>query len=208
MNSFKLSGTAISLGGLLLIMVNAVFTPMLDMDVPFTEMMASQTYLWRLTLASLTVFLLMIGSSGLYRYQAEHSGLFAKFAFALTFVGCAALFAHEWGQVFFIHSMAVAAPDALQAMEDAEGMNAFDLEAMIAIIGFTFGWLAFAVSMLMAKDFPRPGPVLIIAGFFAVPLLSVATTPVIGGALGNAVLGTGFILLGRELVRGKQSASL
>ena len=201
MNSFKLSGLAIGLGGVLLIIVNAVFTPMLPTAVPFPEMMASQAFVWRLSLAAVTVFLFMIGSPGLYRYQTGHSGLFGKIAFVLTFLGCAMLFAHEWGQVFFLHSMALAAPDALQAMEDAEGVNLFDIEAMIVITFFCLGWIAFAASMLAAKVFARTGPALIIAGFFAIPLFTVVTSPVLGGALGNAVLGSGFILLGRELIR-------
>ena len=199
MNAYRLSGIAILTGGVTLIFVNAVLTPMLATDVPFPEMMASNTYLWRLSLAAVTVFLFMIGSPGLHAYQGGRSGLFGKVAFSLTFLGCAFLFAHEWAQVFFVHSIAVAAPDALQAMEDAEGMNAFDIEALIAIVTFTIGWISFAASMLASKVFARLGPVLIVAGFFAIPLLSAATSPIWGGALGNAVLGVGFILLGREL---------
>lgn len=206
MNSYRLSGIAIATGGVSLIVVNAVFTPMLATDVPFPEMMASNTYLWRLSLAALTVFLFMVGSPDLHAYQRGRSGLFGKIAFSLTFLGCAFLFAHEWAQVFFVHSIAVAAPAALQAMEDAEGMNAFDIEALIVIMTFTLGWISFAVSMLVAKVFARLGPVLVIAGFFAIPLFSAATSPIWGGALGNAVLGSGFILLGRELFNSPTAA--
>jgi hypothetical protein len=124
---------------------------MLPMDVPFPEMMASEVYVWRLSLAALTVFLFMIGSPGLYRYQAGQSGLLGKVAFGLAFLGCATLFAHEWGQVFFVHSIAVAAPDALQAMEDSKGINLFDIEALIAITFFSLGWIAFAISMLITR---------------------------------------------------------
>jgi len=201
MNSPKLSGIAIAAGGVFLIIVNAVFTPMLDLDAPFAEMAASQVFLWRLSLAALTVFLLMIGSPGLHRYQASRSGLFGKLAFGLAFLACALLFAHEWSQVFFIHSLALVAPDALQAMEDTEGMSALDLEGLIVLITFSVGWIAFAASMLAAKVFSRLGPALVIAGFFAIPLISAVTTIKIGGALGNAVLGSGFILLGRELFK-------
>jgi hypothetical protein len=201
MHSFKLSGIAVAAGGVSLIIVNAIFTPMLALDVPFTEMMASKIYLWRLSLAALTVFLFMIGSPGIYAYQTGRSGLFGKIAFGLTFLGCALLFAHEWAQVFFMHSMAVVAPDALQAIEDGEGMSIFDLEGLIVVVTFTLGWIAFAASMLVANVFARLGPALVIAGFFAIPLLTAVTSLKLGGALGNAVLGTGFILLGRELIK-------
>ncbi len=201
MNSFRLSGIAIAAGGVSLIIVNAVFTPRLALDAPFTEMMASNAYLWRLSLAALTAFLLMIGSPGLYAYQTGRSGLFGKIAFGLTFLGCAVIFAHEWAQVFFMHNMAVVAPDALQAMEDVEGMSIFDIEGLIVLITFTVGWIAFAASMLVGKVFARVGPALIIAGFFAIPLLTSVTSVKWGAALGNAVLGSGFILLGRELFK-------
>ncbi len=152
-------------------------------------------------MAALTVFLLMIGSPGLYAYQSGRSGLFGKIAFGLTFLGCALIFAHEWANVFFLHNMALIAPDALQAMEDAEGISIFDIEGLIVIIPFVLGWIAFAASMLVAKVFARLGPILVIAGFFAIPLITAMTSIILGGVLGNAVLGSGFILLGRELIK-------
>jgi len=206
MKSLKLSGIAVAAGGACLIFVNAVLTPMLPLDVPFTEMMASEAYVLRLSAASITVFLFLIGSPGLHAYQAGRSGLFGKITFGLAFLGCALLFAHEWGQVFFVHSMAVAAPEGLQAMEDAEGINLYDLEAVIVLSVFALGWIGFAVSMLLAKVYSRLGPALVITGFFAVPLLTAATSLTVGGALGNAVLGSGFILLGRELFRNPAGA--
>jgi hypothetical protein len=71
---------------------------------------------------------------------------------------------------------------------------------------FALGWIGFAVSMLLAKVYSRLGPALVITGFFAVPLLTAATSLTVGGALGNAVLGSGFILLGRELFRNPAGA--
>ena len=70
----------------------------------------------------------------------------------------------------------------------------------IFFVGYGLGAII-AVSMLLAKVFARPGPVLVIAGFFAIPLLSALISPVWGGVIGNAVLGSGFMLLGRELKR-------
>lgn len=199
MTAFRLSGMAVAAGGVTLIIVNAVFTPMLALDAPFTEMMASTAYLWRLSLAALTAFLFLVGCPGLHAYQTGRSGLFGQLAFGLTFVGCAMLFAHEWAQVFFMHSMAMVAPDALQAIDDAEGIDIFELEGVIVLVTFTLGWIAFAISMLLARVFAPLGPALVIAGFFAIPLISAVTSVKLGGALGNAVLGSGFILLGREL---------
>ena len=58
------SGIAIVSGGALMILVNVVFSPLLPTDLSSPEMMASSAFLWRLSLAALTVFLLMVGSPG------------------------------------------------------------------------------------------------------------------------------------------------
>jgi len=201
MKSLRMSGLAIAAGGICQIIVNVVFTPMMDIDAPTAELMASQVFLWRTALAALTVFLFMIGSSGLYSYQATRGKLFGKIAYGIAFLGSAVLFAHEWANVFFLHPMALQIPDALQALDDVEGMSSLNLEGLIVLTIFAVGWIAFSISMLLAKVFKPLGPALVIAGFFAVPLITVATSPILGGTLGNLVLGTGFVLLGRELIK-------
>ena len=118
------------------------------------------------------------------------------------------MFAHEWAQVFFLHPLALVAPDAVQAMEDVEGLNLYELEALIAVVTFTIGWIAFAASMLFGGVFARLGPALVIAGFFAIPLLAVALPGmgIWGQIMGTVVLASGFILLGRELIKGSQGS--
>lgn len=202
----RLSGFSIAAGGLGFIFINAVISPMVDFDAPAAEMMASQIFLLRLSLATLTAFLIMVGSPGLYVYQASRSGLFAKIAFSLAFLGSALLFAHEWGNVFFLHNMAVVAPDGLQAMNDGEGLSMLNLEGLIVVTIFALGWIGFSASILVARVFSRLGPVLVIAGFFAIPLLTVVTSVKLGGALGNAVLGSGFVFLGLDLIKNPPGA--
>ncbi|MEE8371553.1 MAG: hypothetical protein V3R73_05340 [Sphingomonadales bacterium] len=197
-------GVAVASGGAFMIITNVVFSPLLPMELSGPEMMASDAFLWRLSLASLAVFLLMIGLPGLYRYQSGQTGRFGMLAFGLAFIGSAALFAHEWAQVFYVHPLALVDPEALQAVEDAEGLNLYTLEAMIAAGTFAIGWLAFSASMLMAKVFTRLGPALVIAGFFAVPLLTVALGTW-GAIMGTVVLGAGWIVLGRELIKGSEN---
>jgi hypothetical protein len=148
----------------------------------------------------------MVGCPGLHVYQAARSGLFEKAAFGLAFLGSAFLFAHEWAQIFYIHSLAVAAPEALQAIENTDGMNLYDAEAVIVLATFALGWIGFAISMICAKVFSPLGPALVIAGFFATPLLTAVTSLKLGGALGNAVLGSGLVLLGRELLKNRPAA--
>ncbi len=198
---FKTCGLAIVTAGLGLIFINAVISPMVDFDAPISEMMASRIFLVRLSLASFTAFLLMAGSPGLFGYQASRSGLFAKIGFGGAFLGSALLFAHEWGNVFFLHNMALVAPDGLQAMNEVEGMSMLNIEGLVVLSIFALGWIAFSASMLIAKVFGRLGPILVIVGFFAIPALTAVTSVKLGGALGNAVLGSGFVLLGWELIK-------
>jgi hypothetical protein len=86
-------------------------------------------------------------------------------------------------------------------------MSIFDLEGLIVMVTFTVDWIAFAASMLVANVFARLGPTFVIAGFFAIPLLTALTSLKLGGALGNVVLGSGFILLGRELFKNPEGAN-
>jgi len=206
MNHQTFSGFSTAGGGVLVIIVNAVFTPLLPTDLPFPEMMASSAFVWRLSLAALSVFLLMVGSFGLFKYQSGATGKFGTIAFGLAFLGSAFVFAHEWGQIFYIHNMAVLAPEGLVTMGEAEGLTMSGIEAIIGLGTFVLGWIAFAISMLVAKVFPRLGPALVIAGFFAIPLFSTVFSDNLGGALGNAVLGSGFIILGRELIKNAAGA--
>ena len=53
--------------------------------------------------------------------------------------------------------------------------------------------------------YARRGPILVIAGFFAIPILSAALPDVWGPILGNAVLGSGWIVLGYELFVSEES---
>ena len=204
MKNLTWSGVAILCGGVLMIVVNVVFSPRLPLDVSGPEMMASSVFLWRLSLAALSVLLLLFGLPGLFQYQSDSSGRFGMIAFGLAFVGSAMLFAHEWAQVFFLHPLALVDPDALQATEDVEGLNFYKLEALIGVSTFAIGWIAFSTSMLIGGVFARLGPALVIAGFFATPLLTVAlpSLGIWGQIIGTVVMGAGWILLGRELIKG------
>lgn len=203
MKNLSWSGIAVISAGVLALFTNAVLIPFVPfgIGVTFTEAAASPAFLWRLSLASLVAFLLMIGSVGLYQYQSRRSGHFGSIAFGLAFLGSALLFAHEWSQVFFIHDMAIQVPGALDAMEDAKGFTLFDIESMITSLTFMIGWIAFSISMLVTGVYTRLGPILVIAGFFAIPILSAILPQLLGMIVGNVVLASGWILLGRELIK-------
>ena len=70
--------------------------------------------------------------------------------------------------------------------------------ALVAFLAFVLGWILYAISMLTAGVYSRSAPLLMIAGFILTPLSAAILSPALGGAIGNAVLGIAFILIGWE----------
>lgn len=203
----KWYGVALAVGGGLTIVINAVLTPFMGMGGDFVEVASSSLYFWRQGMSCDAAFFLMLGAIGIQRYQSERAGRQGDIAFGLAFLGCIALFAHEWGQVFYVHPLARASAEGLRALEDAGDMTLYDIGALTALATFTLGWMLFAVSMLRAGVVGRLGPILLLAGFVAVPLLGGAVSEVWGMVVGNVVLGAGWILIGREIISGTGSPS-
>ena len=199
------SGIALAAGGTITLLVNAGLTPFLQTDAPHPETVASSVFLWRQSLSALAAVLLLAGSIGLYLRHADQTGRFGAIAFMSAFVGSALLLANEWCQIFFVRGLALKAPDVLEELDAAKGPSLFDIGAMIALTTFTLGWIMFSVSMLLGGVYARRGPILVIAGFFAIPILSAALPGVWGPILGNTVLGSGWIVLGYELLVGEKS---
>lgn len=197
----KVSGYGLLLGGFLLFLGNAVFTPLLPVGGQASETVGSTVFAWRLGTNALTVFLLMVGSTGVYRHQADKAGIFGALAFVLAFLGSAFMFAHEWGQVFYMHTLAAANPEAFDAL-DGSTPAMFLVEIGLSLGVFSIGWILFAISTLMARVLPRLGPALVLAGFVAIPILSaLLSSPVWGGILGSILLGGGLMHTGFWIVR-------
>jgi hypothetical protein len=195
------TGIALMLSGVLGLLVNGVLTPMMPMDLSFTEIAGSEIFLLRLSLATGLAALQVIATIGIFARQREHVGWFGSMAVGILFLGSLALFAHEWAQVFFLHPMAHSMPGALEALEDVEGMNLFDWESVIAMGLFMLGWMLLSISALFSGAFDKIGPALVLGGLFAVPLLAVAIEPLLGQALGNVILSSGWLLMGLNMMR-------
>jgi hypothetical protein len=193
------AGTALAAAGVLMVVINVGLTPFLRTDVPYHEIAASSVFLWRQSLSAVAAVLLLVGSIGLFLHQTDIPGRFGTVGFVLAFLGSALLLANEWGQVFFVRDLARRAPDVLLELESADGPSLMDIGAMIALVTFTLGWIAFSVSMLLAGVYSRTGPILVIAGFLAIPILGAALPASWGPIVGSTILGCGWILLGREL---------
>ena len=189
------AGAALAAAGVLTIIVNGVVTPMLPRGAPFADVAASTPFLVRQSLAALTAILLMFGLVGLHLRQMEAVGRFGAIAFVLAFTGTALLLGVEWTQIFEVRDMAAREPDALNRL-DAGAMNLADIGAMIALAVLVTGWLALAIAMLRGAVFPRRAVWLVVAGLFATPFLSAVMPPLVASAIGNALLGSGWIWLG------------
>ncbi len=194
------SSVALGGGGIVTIVLNVAFTPFMTPGAPFAEAAASTLYLWRQSASALAAGLLLFGSIGLYLRLSGRTGIPGAAAFVVAFFGTALLLAWEWVDVFVLRPLAFRAPAALQTLEEAPGIDLYDLGALIPVSTFALGWLALAVVTLRSGLFPRRAPQLVIAGFFLAPLL----TPVLGlwaPAAGSVVLGAGWLWLARDLYR-------
>jgi hypothetical protein len=202
---WRWSGIALAAGGAATFLINALLTPFLQFDASYATTAASTVFLWRQSLSALAVALLLFGSVGLYLRHADRFGRFGAAAFVPAFLGSAMLLANEWCQVFLVRDLALRAPEALETLEAAKGMSLYDAGAVIAFIVFTLGWILFSISMLLSRRYARRGPILVIAGFVVTPVLAAALPGAWGAIIGNAVLGAGWVVLGRELFAGTGS---
>jgi hypothetical protein len=193
------TGLALVIGGALTIVVNAGLTPRLPQGASLAETAASTAFLWRQAVSGVAALMLALGSIGLYLRQIDRAGVVTALAFIVAFAGSAFLLAVEWSQVFEIRDLALRAPATLTTLDAADGVSLSDMGAMIALATFVIGWLALAIVTLRCGLFPRQAAWLVIAGFFATPVLAAILPGVAAAALGNAILGAGWIWLGITL---------
>jgi hypothetical protein len=195
------TGVSLASGGALVFLLNVGFTPFLLHGVPFEETAASPVFLWRQSASAFAAALLLFGSVGLYLAQAERTGRWGAVAFVAAFLGSALLLAWEWCDVFILYDLAVREPLALRTLEKARGLTLYDWGAIVPLALFTLGWIALAASTMRASPVLRRPALLVVAGFFVIPLLG-AAIGLWGAILGNAVMGSGWLLLGRAVVKG------
>ena len=201
MTTQKVTGYAMMLGAIFYFIANGIITPIMPTTGPSAEIFGSTEFLARLSSAAASVFFLLVGSIGIFNYQRHKTRWFGALAFGITFIGSTVMFAHEWGQVFFLHELANVAPDGLETLVDRDGLNLYTIEFFVVLIPFMLGWLLLGISMLFARVFNPIGPLLMVGGFFTVPVLAATLPDLWGFIVGNLVIAAGFLLIGRELAR-------
>lgn len=202
----RLFGVALIGGGVLTGVANAVFSPQLPVDGSFSELATAPAFLIRLSLAAAGLMLVLLGMTGLYMREAAKIGWFSAFAFVLAFCGTAAIMAHEWAQVFYIHHFAVNVPAALNAADDAASPNLLEAEAIIAASSFSLGWILWCISLWRLRAVSRLGAALVPLGILGAPLLGAAASAlnisvVYAMAAGAVLFSLGWIIQGRDLLK-------
>lgn len=191
-------GRALILGGLLLIVLNAVFTPLMPHDESEEVLRTSWPYLVRLSLAVFAAICYVLGAIGVRQAQEDRAGVFDKMAFWVAFLGSSLLVGLEWSNVFVLRPVAQVAPEALDALGEAPlyGLGFASGGSLYAL-----GWILVAISVWRTGIAPRWVPLSILAGFVTTIALGVAVG-VLGMAAGSVVIGAGLIGLGRAIAHG------
>jgi hypothetical protein len=189
------AGACLAGAGVLTFAINAFLTPFL----PHAEVYASTIFLWRQGASALAAVLLLFGAIGIYFHQADRAGRFGAAAFGVALIGSALLLAEEWNEIFLMRDLGLRVPDALVRLDAGPGLKLYDLGSLIPFITFVLGWIALAASTLRTRALSRRAAGLVIAGFFATPLLSAVLPGFWGGVFGNAILGGGLAWLGVDL---------
>lgn len=195
------AGLALIGAGVLELVVNSVFTPLLPRGVPFAQTVISPVFAWRQSLASVCAVLLLFGTVGLYLRQSEKAGKLGAVAFALAFCGSALLLGIEWAQLFDIRDFARRAPDALNALNARHGLTLSDIGGLVVLGTFALGWLALAAVTIWTRIVSRMAASMVLIGFFLIPMLRPILPGPLGPIIGSVVLGGGWAWLGVGLWR-------
>ena len=197
-------GLALLIGGVLLILINTILTPMMLAIENEAAMRTSDVYLVRISLACVTALLFLFGCIGVHVAQRAAVGAFGSAAFLMAFIGSGMLLALEWSNLFVLRAVAQSAPQALDVLDEADLMSiGFASAAGL----FALGWLLLAISTWLSKVLSRRAAMLVIAGFLLVPILAVTPLGPNGMIVGNVVLGLGFILLGHSVMKAASEVS-
>jgi len=197
----KYSGISLALGGVFTFLINAGLTPFMQIGDSGVDVAVSNIFLWRQSLSALTAIFLFIGIVGVYERQINKAGRFGVFSFLIAFIGSAMLLAQEWNQIFFVRDLAIRAPETMLALDAGKEFALPEIGSIIVFSFFALGWILFSISTILAKVYRKKGPILIIAGFFATPILTAILPGLWGMTLGNAILSAGWVLMGLERFR-------
>ena len=198
---FKISGMLFVIAGILLLVINIVFTPQLLAIESYEEGVTTYVYAWRLGLACFTALSCSLGSIGLFfLYHKENpnkwTGIILLFS---LIVGNSMLLAHEWNQFLFVRELALSFPGTLEDLNELEGFSLYDLSAIFSVSIYFLGWLIGTIILWKGKVIKPIVALLIVGGLIASPLLAAFLPVVYAGIIASILLASGWLFLARIL---------
>jgi hypothetical protein len=191
-------GMALMVGGLLLILLNAVFTPMMPVEDGEEVMRTSWPYLVRLSLAIVSAMALVLGVVGVRLAMGEKAGVFDKVAFWVAFLGNCLLIGLEWSNVFVLRPVAQVAPEVLESLDAAPLLGiGFGTGAGL----FGLGWILLSISVWRRRLGTRWAPALIVGGLVVAGVLGATPLGATGMIIGSVVMGAGMAWLGWGVIQ-------
>ncbi len=163
----RLGGGAALSGGLLLLMSDLLV--LLESHKDLATTISAFEYNLHGALALIAGVLVLFGVVGLYAAQALRAGIFGVAGFALAFIATALAYGVIWDATFAVPSLVHASHDVLRP-ETLPGP--YDFGITLTFWALAVGWVAFAVSMLSARVYPRTAATLLAVGavFFVCPV--------------------------------------
>jgi hypothetical protein len=157
----------------------------------FSETALTPSYAITTGMSLFAAVLILFGLVGLnLRQSSETAGALSRVGFLVAFLGTALMVGTIWTEFFVAPSLAVEAPEFLDA-EEIPGLLDVGFIASYSLL--SLGWALFGVAALRARIYPRWVPILlIIAALIGLVPFSGGVAPL---ALGIAVALLGFFSL-------------
>ena len=150
----RLGGLSAVVGGALLVASDlwGLLVQGLGGGRSFSEEAATGSFALTSGMSLLAAVLFLFGLVGLRLRQSEQAGVLGGVGFALAFLGRALAVGPSWALLFVAPSVAVEAPEFLDAEQVAGPLNAgFILTSLV----LAAGWALFAFAALRAGTYPR-----------------------------------------------------
>lgn len=195
----RLGGLSAVVGGILLVISDlwVLLIQGFGGDQPLSEAATTTSFAITTWLFLLAAVLVLFGLVGLHLRQSEAAGVLGLVGFLIAFLGTALVVGVTWSQVFVFPSLAVEAPEFLDAEQVA---GPVDAGFMLSFIVAAVGWALFGVVALVARSYPRwVAIVLIVAA-----LLQFLPFPGTGLVFGVAVALVGLVSVFGGRMSGEQ----
>jgi hypothetical protein len=195
----RMGGLFTVVGGVLLVISDlwGLLSERFGDGQPFSEVATTTSFALTSLLSLLAAVLILFGLVGLHLRQAERAGVLGWVGFFIAFIGTALVVGVSWTLFFVAPSVAVEAPEFLDAEQVA---GPLDTGFILSFSILAVGWAVFGLGALISRAYPRwIAIVLIVAA-----LIQLLPFPGTGLVFGVAVALVGFFSLAGGGMSGEQ----